>query len=495
LLGEFPYANAKVSTAQLTVGDTIEVQLTTEWLDDEETEAWQVEIPIAGLAQGPHPLRITVNGAALSYSGTINVVGAPSFMEGSVKVKVDPPVPTIGDEISLIINGILPSPDVEIVSVDVARTDNEIVVKLVSRWVRDSGSDDEAPFEGQARIGFLPTGEYEVMVSFNDTDLAATTFTVLDGPPPAGPVFMDGDLTDGDQEQRLIKGGEVGGIIEVQLNIFDSPEIKGWSAIIVFDADQAQVTGVFAPSSFVPGLIALSSLDGNGLSVGGTVLGSDATGSGDGTLGQFSVELLEGFSDQTTIRIVEVTLNLASGEREKLTVNNELVISSEVDALTLAGDFDGSGKVDFSDFFMFADGFGGSDPLYDLDTSGKVDFSDFFIFADNFGKEERAKLIALAIKLIGLPQAASLGANYPNPFNSETTIPYAVGTQGPVTISLFDISGQLIRELVNHIHVAGQYKASWDGRDSGGSAVSSGVYLVRLASGNHNETKKIMLMK
>ena len=144
---------------------------------------------------------------------------------------------------------------------------------------------------------------------------------------------------------------------------------------------------------------------------------------------------------------------------------------------------------------MFADGFGGSDPNLGLDGSGKVYFNDFFIFADNFGKEERAKLIALAIELIGLPQAASLGTNYPNPFNSETTIPYAVGTQGPVTVRLYDISGQLIRELVNQVHAAGQYRVSWDGRDSGGSAASSGVYLVRLASGSYNETKKIMLMK
>ncbi len=60
---------------------------------------------------------------------------------------------------------------------------------------------------------------------------------------------------------------------------------------------------------------------------------------------------------------------------------------------------------------------------------------------------------------------------------------------------LYDISGQLIRELVNQVHAAGQYRVSWDGRDSGGLAASSGVYLVRLASGSYNETKKIMLMK
>ena len=103
--------------------------------------------------------------------------------------------------------------------------------------------------------------------------------------------------------------------------------------------------------------------------------------------------------------------------------------------------------------------------------------------------------IALATELVGLPQAASLGASYPNPFNSETTIPYSVGTRAPVTIGFHNISGQLVRELVNQYHEMGQYKAFWDGRDSEGVVASSGVYLVRLISGNHNEAKKIMLMK
>ena len=58
---------------------------------------------------------------------------------------------------------------------------------------------------------------------------------------------------------------------------------------------------------------------------------------------------------------------------------------------------------------MFADNFGGTDPKYDLDSSGKVDFSDFFIFADNFGnREEVAKLIALAEQMLGLPKTTML---------------------------------------------------------------------------------------
>ena len=104
-------------------------------------------------------------------------------------------------------------------------------------------------------------------------------------------------------------------------------------------------------------------------------------------------------------------------------------------------------------------------------------------------------MIALAIELIGLPQEASLGANYPNPFNSETTIPYAVGTRGPVTMRLFDINGQLIRKLVDSIQEPGQYKAFWDGRDTNGTSVSTGVYLLQLRTDAYRETQKIMLMK
>ena len=53
----------------------------------------------------------------------------------------------------------------------------------------------------------------------------------------------------------------------------------------------------------------------------------------------------------------------------------------------LSGDFDGNGKVDFADFILFAQAFGGTDPLYDLDGSGAVDLTDFILFVNNFGKE------------------------------------------------------------------------------------------------------------
>jgi len=55
-----------------------------------------------------------------------------------------------------------------------------------------------------------------------------------------------------------------------------------------------------------------------------------------------------------------------------------------------AADFDGNDTVDLQDFFLFADHFGGTDPVYDLDHSGLVDFDDFFLFADHFGERSPA---------------------------------------------------------------------------------------------------------
>ena len=62
-----------------------------------------------------------------------------------------------------------------------------------------------------------------------------------------------------------------------------------------------------------------------------------------------------------------------------------LPICQPVDLDHSKADFDGDGAVGFSDFFLFADAFGGSDPRFDLDGSGAVDFGDFFLLADHFG--------------------------------------------------------------------------------------------------------------
>ena len=179
-----------------------------------------------------------------------------------------------------------------------------------------------------------------------------------------------------------------------------------------------------------------------------------------------------------------------------LSVTDETINTvSVIYTANLSGDFDGSGRVYFDDFFLFADAFGGNNPQYDLDNSGTVDFDDFVIFADNFGKEERAKLMVLAQQYLGLPAMASLETNYPNPFNISTTIRYLLAESGQVHLRIYDLTGQKIRTLVNENQIPGSFAVTWDGTNEQGQIVSTGIYLTKLQTGTFTDVRKMLLIK
>ena len=162
--------------------------------------------------------------------------------------------------------------------------------------------------------------------------------------------------------------------------------------LLTVEYDPAQVQYVsdsFTPSSYIPGLIPLVDEQERSVSVGGTVLGSDVTATGDGTLGALSFEVLDGFSGSADLVITENNFRIEGGGSEKYQVLSVVTITEDSIEPPVRGDFDASGKVDFTDFFSFADAFGGTDPTYDMDGNGAVDFDDFFVFADNFGREVR----------------------------------------------------------------------------------------------------------
>ena len=158
-------------------------------------------------------------------------------------------------------------------------------------------------------------------------------------------------------------------------------------------------------------------------------------------------------------------------------------------------DFDGNGVTDVSDFFLFAEAFGGSDPRFDLDASGSVDFADFFLFAEHFGQPARAKLVALARELIGLPEGPQLAQNAPNPFNSQTVIPWFVLQPGSARLEVFAVTGQRVAVLHQGPQKAGLYRQHWDGRDEQGRPLASGVYLYRLVTADAVQTRKLTLLR
>ena len=94
-----------------------------------------------------------------------------------------------------------------------------------------------------------------------------------------------------------------------------------------------------------------------------------------------------------------------------------------------------------------------------------------------------------------LPKAFSLGQNSPNPFNPSTTISYQVSEPSNVEINVYDIRGAKVKSLVNEFTQSGSYKVHWDGSDSSGRKVSSGVYFYRMRAGSFEVIKKMVLLK
>ena len=158
-------------------------------------------------------------------------------------------------------------------------------------------------------------------------------------------------------------------------------------------------------------------------------------------------------------------------------------------------DFNGDGVTDLSDFFLFAEAFGGSDPRFDLDASGSVDFADFFLFAESFGQPARAKLLAMARERIGLPDGPQLQQNAPNPFNSGTVIAWFLLQPGPARLEVYALTGQRVAVLQEGPRKAGLHRLRWDGRDDQGRPLASGVYVYRLATPGAVQTRKLTLVR
>ncbi|MBZ0266537.1 T9SS type A sorting domain-containing protein [bacterium] len=93
------------------------------------------------------------------------------------------------------------------------------------------------------------------------------------------------------------------------------------------------------------------------------------------------------------------------------------------------------------------------------------------------------------------PLALSLSQNAPNPFSGSTSLRFAVPNAGPVKLSVYNVGGQKVVELVNRRMDAGTYSADWDGRDAHGSRVAGGVYFYRLEAGGQNLTKEMVRLR
>jgi predicted outer membrane repeat protein len=86
-------------------------------------------------------------------------------------------------------------------------------------------------------------------------------------------------------------------------------------------------------------------------------------------------------------------------------------------------------------------------------------------------------------------------SGYPNPFNPQTKLVYTIPETGNTRIEIYDVNGRAVRSLLNESKPVGRHYIMWDGRDSKGSAVASGIYFIRLESAGKVKTGKITLLK
>lgn len=94
-----------------------------------------------------------------------------------------------------------------------------------------------------------------------------------------------------------------------------------------------------------------------------------------------------------------------------------------------------------------------------------------------------------------IPKSFHLEQNYPNPFNPETKIAYQLPQTNDVSLKIFDLNGQLIRDWHFLQQSTGRHSVTWDGTNSNGKQISTGLYLYSIRSGEFRNTKKMILIK
>ena len=198
---------------------------------------------------------------------------------------------------------------------------------------------------------------------------------------------LDGDVATGDQ---AVTNLDVSPRAVVSIEVFgkDIQNADGISVRFEYDAMQVLYEG-FDPGSVLPNAQVLALPDTNPTSIEISLVSFGGKAAADsGLVGSIRFRTTSAFSG-TMLRLVRAELG-RGGQREEVTLNNTSV-TLQLAALT--PDFNGDGRVDLSDFLLFASQFGLSrgdeqyDAKYDLDGDGTIGFGDFLIFGRSFGKE------------------------------------------------------------------------------------------------------------
>jgi hypothetical protein len=119
----------------------------------------------------------------------------------------------------------------------------------------------------------------------------------------------------------------------------------------------------------------------------------------------------------------------------------------------------------------------------------------FLIDGDTFDLSSHYDLVGIEKDPNQIPENFRLFQNYPNPFNPITTLRYDLPENAMVNISIYDMMGRIVNNLVNSQQNAGYKSIQWNATNDAGSPVSAGLYLYMIKAGEFTQTRKMVLLK
>ena len=322
----------------------------------------------------------------------------------------------------------------------------------------------------------------------------------------------------------------VGGQLEVRLNIASGEAVAGYQATVQFDTTALRyVSG--ANGDYLPAgaFFVQPKVEGNLVKLNAASLAGESNG--DGTLATLAFEVIAAKASALTLSDVILTDNEGIGyapsvENVEITeptglkgdVNGDGIVNIQDLVLVAANlgktgqnaaDVNGDGQVNIQDLVLVAGALGNSAAApslhpQSLEMLTAADVKSWLSQAQHFNltdaMAQKGILFLEQLLAVLTPKETGLLANYPNPFNPETWIPYQLDKPAEVTISIYAVDGQVVRRLALGHQPAGMYQnrsraAYWDGRNALGEPVASGVYFYTLTAGDFAATRKMLIRK
>ena len=330
----------------------------------------------------------------------------------------------------------------------------------------------------------------------------------------------------------------IGEQLTLSLNITNGVNVAGYQATVSFDRTALRYVGS-ANGDYLPAdaffgnpIIDWEYPRANLTLAANTLAG---VGNGAGTLATLTFKVVA--FKASTLTLSQVYLSNPHGSRWEATVESGEVTEPPEPAEKIFGDINHDSVVNIQDLAIVGSRFGerGQNSA-DVNGDGLVDIVDLVLVAGAFGGEAAAPLahpqniemltatevqqwlsqaqqlaltdpaylrgiIVLEQLFTALiPKETALLANYPNPFNPETWIPYQLAKPANVTLTIYAVDGQVVRQLALGHQPAGWYQtrsraAYWDGRNEFGEPTTSGIYFYTFTIGEFTATRKMLILK